>query len=99
MSEAGDSRHSRLCPDHRRDRISSGACVTCAQARRIAELEQTVERLTVRIEELEGDDETKATAQETRTQPSEADEPDHPFSDACRQPASTGRPVEAGGSR
>ncbi|EMA56300.1 hypothetical protein [Halococcus thailandensis] len=72
MSEAGDSRHSRLCPDHRRDHVSSGACVACAQARRIAELEQTVEKLAVCIEELKGNNETETAAQETRS-----DQPEH----------------------
>jgi hypothetical protein len=97
MSEVEDSHHSRLCPDHRRDHVSSGACVACAQARRIAELEQTVERLTARIDELEGDDETKTTAQETRSYRSEADTSDHPSSEACGQTASAVRPVEGGG--
>lgn len=43
---------SRLCSEHRTD-SSPTSCVACAQARRIAELEQTVERLTERVEVLE----------------------------------------------
>lgn len=75
MSEVGDSRHSRLCPDHRQGHVSSGMCTACAQARRIAELEQTVERLAASIVELEGNDETETTAQETRSDRSDTDPP------------------------
>ena len=44
---------SRLCPEHRNDGLS--ACVACAQARRIAELEQMVEALSARVDVLEPD--------------------------------------------
>lgn len=58
-----DSR-SRLCPKHRSDRISSGACAACAQARRIDSLERTVERLGEYVEELESDaDDAEKTRQ------------------------------------
>ena len=50
---------SRLCPEHRNDGLLS-VCVACAQTRRIAELEQTVEQLLARIEALESDEETEA---------------------------------------
>jgi hypothetical protein len=79
MNGDGNSDRSRLCPDHRRDHVSSGACVACAQTRRIAELEQIVERLVARVEELEQDDETTKTAQETRPNRSEDDAPDRSF--------------------
>jgi predicted GTPase len=59
MNADSDSR-SRLCPDHRSDSISSQSCVACAQARRIAELEQTVERLAEHVEERESDAEDDA---------------------------------------
>lgn len=55
MNADSDSR-ARLCPKHRSDRLPSGACAACAQARRIDELERTVERLSERVEELESDD-------------------------------------------
>jgi cell division protein FtsB len=61
MSTNRESR-SRLCPKHRSDRIPTSSCVACAQARRIAELEQTVEqvvdrneRLTEHVKKLEAD--------------------------------------------
>ena len=44
---------SRLCPEHRNDGLSS--CVACVQARRIAELEQTVAALSARVEVVEPD--------------------------------------------
>lgn len=45
---------SRLCPEHRNDGHST-SCVACVQARRIAELEQTVEELSARVEVLDPD--------------------------------------------
>jgi hypothetical protein len=45
---------SRLCLKHRNDSNPTSS-VACAQARRIAELEQTVERLTEHVEALEAD--------------------------------------------
>jgi hypothetical protein len=51
---------SRLCPKHRNDHIPTSSCVACAQARRIAELEQTVERLAERVEALEANDQNDA---------------------------------------
>lgn len=55
---------SRLCPEHRSDSIPSKSCANCAQARRIDELEQTVEqvverneRLAEHIKKLKSDDE------------------------------------------
>jgi cell division protein FtsB len=53
---------SRLCPEHRNDHIPTSSCVACAQARRIAELEQTVERLAEHVEALKSD---AADAEET----------------------------------
>lgn len=51
---------SRLCPEHRHNSLPTSSCVACAQARRIAELEQTVkqvvelnERLAERVKKLE----------------------------------------------
>lgn len=52
MSTEDDAR-SRLCPACRSDSIQSQACVACAQARRIDELETAVERLVVRVGKLE----------------------------------------------
>jgi len=43
---------SRLCPEHRNN-SNPTSCVACAQARQIAELEQTVERLAERVGVLE----------------------------------------------
>lgn len=59
-----DSR-ARLCPEHRADPIPTSSCVACAQVRRIAEFEQTVERLTEYVEVLESGDEdtTEKTTQ------------------------------------
>lgn len=59
MNTDSDSR-SRLCPHHRSDRIPASSCVTCAQARLIAELERTVERLAEYVEELKSDAENDA---------------------------------------
>jgi outer membrane murein-binding lipoprotein Lpp len=58
---------SRLCPEHRSDRIPSGACAACVQSRRVDELETTVEELRERVEKLaadERDDEAAETARE-----------------------------------
>jgi cell division protein FtsB len=52
----------RLCPEHRNDN-SPTSCVACAQIRRIAELEQTVERLAEHVKKLEAD--RTADAEET----------------------------------
>ena len=60
-----------LCPEHRNDGLSS--CVACAQARRIAELEQTVEELSARVEVTEPDA-SEADRQNRRTLPSPAGE-------------------------
>jgi cell division protein FtsB len=54
----------RLCPKHRNDRIPTSSCAACAQARRIAELEQTVEQLSAHIEELESNE--QADEEKTR---------------------------------
>jgi hypothetical protein len=54
MDDDSNSR-ARLCPEHRSDHIPSQSCVACAQARRIDELETTVERLAGRVKELESD--------------------------------------------
>lgn len=67
-SEAG----SRLCPDCRSDSIPRQSCTACAQARRINELEQTVEELSERVEALEADerdDEATETARESTPLP------------------------------
>ena len=68
MSTEDDAR-SRLCPEHRSDSIRSQSCVACAQARRIAELEQTVEWLAARVEELESNEETDDPAGDIRISP------------------------------
>jgi uncharacterized protein YdeI (YjbR/CyaY-like superfamily) len=59
MSADSESR-ARLCPEHRSDRLPASSCVACAQARHIAELEQTIERLAARVPELEPDTEDDA---------------------------------------
>ena len=61
---------SRLCPEHRND-SNPTSCVACAQARRIAELEQTVERLAEHVEALEADerDDAEGTARESTALP------------------------------
>ena len=54
---------SRLCPEHQNDSTPT-LCGACVQARRIAELEQAVERLTVHIEALEADRTADVTREE-----------------------------------
>lgn len=72
---SADSR-SRLCPEHRNDHIPTSSCVACAQARRIAELEQTVEELVEHIEALEADegDDAEDTARESLPLPDGGDQ-------------------------
>jgi hypothetical protein len=72
---------SRLCPEHRNDRLPTQSCPACEQARRIAALEQTVEVLCERVEVREAnrtddknaDDERTATADERPNEAIEAD--------------------------
>ena len=60
---------SRLCPEHRND-SNPTSCVACAQARRIAELEQTVERLAEHVEvPVSGTTDAEETARESTALP------------------------------
>ena len=60
---------SRLCSDCRSDSIPRESCTACAQARRIDELEGTVEGLCERFEELEADTKADDPANTVRESP------------------------------
>jgi hypothetical protein len=60
---------SRLCPDCRSDDIPRHSCTNCAQARRINELEQTVEELCERVEALEADERDDAEGTQRESAP------------------------------